>query len=709
MKPLLLMALVLMGGSAPAIASTTFECGQVYRGPASEFERQPQQDLPEWWDNPLGVTNEVLPGYAPIRSGNGVLELSQRTYRWGKDYLPESITSRGSLLAEGIRLVARIDGKRVVLKPSRLQITQRGEVAVQVTASGEPIPGLQVTVDSRVEYDGMASSRIRLMPDHPIDLEGLDFLADIVDDPSMEVIAFDANGIRRQKDRHDLLELPYAGRFLNVLGFADGNRSFWWFADNAKGWIWNAPTVTEVTRANHRIRLRQRLIGSHYRLQGPITLRINFLATPVRELGSAWRSRRIASGPSGPRQSKLGSRFRLWWTRAFAHDAFPYLDYPAGSSDEITTHDRSVYPGAADNRRQVLNEKQRHGISRIPYFSAHVLSRLDPVLKRFQRYWEILPAREFKDVTRPYEKAYGKPVLTHRAAGYSNYLLWRLDPVIERLGIDGIYLDHGPPHDSCNPHNGGWTDSNGRLQPSLDILGLRRFLKRLRALFVARGRPGYIFIHTSNREILPAYTFAYAMVDGEQYRNGRVEGGNYLDALSLDEFRTRFAPDQYGVISLLLPTEWTYHRGEKGWQGSRSQLDAYRRTQALVLLHDLLDWPIGAHRRERARIVRLLDRFGIDRAEFIGYWDKRTPLVAADPHIKISAYRRQDSGDTLCVVANTADRPIHTTLHLAPGYIGRSGPDQRLSNEKGEALEIGSGLPIDLQERDFTLLILKAP
>ena len=218
------------------------------------------------------------------------------------------------------------------------------------------------------------------------------------------------------------------------------------------------------------------------------------------------------------------------------------------------------------------------------------------------------------------------------------------------------------PSTSCNPRNGGWIDSNGRLQPSLDILGLRNFLKRLHALFASKGKAGYIFIHNSNREIIPAYTFAYATVDGEQYRSGRVRDGDYLRTITLNEFRTRFSPDQYGVLTVWLPSAWTYHNKDMQWAGSENQRTAYRRLMALAMLHDVADWPIGSHESERRTLITALDDFGIANAEFIGYWDPHIAVSADNPGIKISAYRHRESGDTMFIVVNTTNAPINTAL-----------------------------------------------
>jgi hypothetical protein len=335
---------------------------------------------------------------------------------------------------------------------------------------------------------------------------------------------------------------------------------------------------------------------------------------------------------------------------------------------------------------------------------------LDPELNRYRPYWEIRPIKTFKDAVGPYREIYTKPVLTHNALSFSNYLLWRFNEEIDRLGIEGVYFDHGPPHDSRNQQNGGWIDSNGKLQPSLDILGLREFIKRLRVLFHLKGKAGYIFIHNSNREIVPAYTFAYATVDGEQYRNRRVKNGDYLQAITIDEFRTRFSPDQYGILCVWLPVEWTQHKGDRNWRGSEKQRLAYRRVMALALLHDVADWPKGAHPEERRQLISVMDEFGIDKANFIGYWDPRIEISTDISGIKVSAYFRQENGAYLFIVSNTTDEPQTPSLSFNFPQLGLKTPVAELLVEKNGEREIYSKAPslsLTIPSKDFRWILLK--
>jgi hypothetical protein len=267
-----------------------------------------------------------------------------------------------------------------------------------------------------------------------------------------------------------LVPSNFEGPFRNVLGFPDGDRSFWWFADNAEGWIWNGPSVTEVRERNGEFLLRQRLIGGAWRIEKPMTFRFNFLATPVRDIGSDWRSERVVAKP--PEDGGETGKYNFWWPEALAHPVLPY--------SAVTPEIRAAHPEQDwDSRpqrgfvRKAMKKYAAAGFQRLPYFSSHCIAILDPNLERYRKEWEVEPTWISQWGALP------TPCLSHRAEGYSNYLLHRLSAVIDEIDMPGIYFDQAAILDSRNPAHGGWTDSNGNRQASLDILANREFLKRL--------------------------------------------------------------------------------------------------------------------------------------------------------------------------------------------------------------------------------------
>lgn len=635
-------------------------------------------EMPKWWQSKLGMEELVLPGYQPVHVKDQTLQLYARQYTWGTSYLPVLITSRGQKLTGPMTLVLKSNGLDLDLTPTTVQIKENGGHHVSVVSKGITLKGLEVEVTTRVEYDGLAMVTVQLRPQVPISVEGLAYEVDIARSQWTETLGFTAEGIRPQKNRHDVLQLPYRGDFVNVLDFADGERSFWWFADNAKGWILNdKETTTEVIDFPHFIKLRQRLISGPFTINKPMIFAFNFLATPVRDLGEDWRSERIVAAHPSAYEASLGGKYKTWWTDAFAHDAYPYTVHPPNIAKQVSLYDLTVYPGLEHQRNRIKETITRYGIHWIPYFSAHCLITLDPAIQNYRKLWEVLPPAVLRDGLAPYQTVYDKPLLTHRAESYSNYLLWRLDQEIDQLGMAGIYLDHGMVFDSYNPENGGWIDSKGRKRSSLDILALRKFLKRLKTLFYLKGKGGYIFVHDSNREIIPAYSFVTGTVDGEQYRRTHggppiLQDGDYLKILDLNEMRTRFSSHQYGVISIFLAGEWNSHVGDQGWQTSELNKRAFRRLMAVTLLHDTLYWDPYAHPKERERLVKFLDSFQFSKSQFVGYWNLRGSIQTNHEDVRISYYQRNHDKALMLVATNISDNPLNAMITLDKEKLGLS-------------------------------------
>ena len=57
--------------------------------------------------------------------------------------------------------------------------------------------------------------------------------------------------------------------------------------------------------------------------------------------------------------------------------------------------------------------------------------------------------------------------LTHRAEGYTDYLLYRFDDLITTLGMEGLYFDQGGVRLSSSMQNGGWLDKSGKFMEHL--------------------------------------------------------------------------------------------------------------------------------------------------------------------------------------------------------------------------------------------------
>ena len=167
---------------------------------------------------------------------------------------------------------------------------------------------------------------------------------------------------------------------------------------------------------------------------------------------------------------------------------------------------------------------------------------------------------ELKKSDLPYRAKLAKTWLSHDAKGYSDYLLFRLNDIRQILGIKGFYFDQGGILDSKNVNHNTWIDSDGKKRGSIEILAMRSFLKRLNTILYLSGvEKPRIFIHNSMVPVLPAYTFAYSMVQGEEDIH-YLKNYDYTSSYQLEVVRAKYGASitvfdligyqNYGIIKL---------------------------------------------------------------------------------------------------------------------------------------------------------------
>ncbi|MFK8016600.1 MAG: hypothetical protein AB8G17_14295 [Gammaproteobacteria bacterium] len=651
----------------------------------------------------------ILPGFAKLRvSGKSVRLGANREYSWGRGVLPDSLLVDGEQAAGPMRLIATVDGVEQVVTATDFAVTANYDSHVEIRTRGQIGDAVPVTVTTRIEYDGVAQVDIALDPTRAVTVSNLRFDVSVPATPSVQMLKFEAATIRQQR-KHIVFEPDYHGKFLNAVGLPDGRRSLWVFADNAEGWIWNGATVTDVETRQDRVHITQHLIGSRYVLDAPRRMKLNFLMTPVRDLGSAWRSDRVVQAIA-PAHAEYGN-VQMWWITAFAHQNYPYTEYQDRAKLRLPAIDKQSYPGLTKNRA-LLAKARAIGVDRLPYFSGHTLSGVDPQFLDNETQWQALPPYVIPPGSdRPFTAKIPRPWLSHRAAGYTDYLIERFDPLIDELGFEGLYFDQGQVIDSNNPHHGAWTDSNGVVQSSTDILAVREFYKRLAMLFHRKNKRGVIYVHNSSGTIIPAYTFVTAMVQGEEFTH-HLRNLDYMASASLDVVRSKMAPGQYGVVTQWLSELWSLQlkqepkrpRGLSSakWMARPQLRKATRNFFALALLHDSPVISLASI-EEKGAVYGFLDAFGVSDADFHGYWalGQQTP-----GDIVTSVYRHQRDKRALLVTANVTaqtQRRVSLVAQCALALPGKTPRRYRLSRDA--AFEpVTASTALSIPGKDFRLI-----
>ena len=393
----------------------------------------------------------------------------------------------------------------------------------------------------------------------------------------------------------------------------------------------------------------------------------------------------------------LGNR-QLWWVEAFPHYALPFIDYPPGARDRLTPADRAAYPGIQANRDDLMAWRS-FGIERLPYVSLRAPSALEPKPAAHLDSWRILPPMTIPATgDGAYRQGFARPMMSHRAPGFSNYLLGCLDAVLAELPTRGFYFDQAEPIGSANPAH---LPADQRVRPSQasDILAMRQFFKRLATAIHQRGREPLLYVHNSMATVVPAYTFVTAMVQGEEFES-TLKDMNYLWSIDFETLQATYVSDQFGVPIIWLEEVWSdrlaaqrpprFRQDHPAWLKSPEYTAAWRNFMAVALLHDIPVWTL-APVPLRAGLYGELDRFGITRSRFSGYW--RLDPGWRSRSILVSIYTRDD-GRRLAVIVNRG-KAMHeiNANDLAP-FLGG---DQEISRRS-----LGRRIP----PNDFALVPL---
>ncbi|MEO8223785.1 MAG: hypothetical protein ABI661_03195 [Gammaproteobacteria bacterium] len=422
----------------------------------------------------IGTAEIVLPGFAPLTWNQGRLALGAgRAYFWEREFLPARIDARDRQLTGPLTLNLLQDGQLRSLPPVTLAVTEANGHHVELTGSVAASATLTVSTAVRVEYDGLATVELRLTPRGVVALDGLALSISVVRTADLRLLAYVPESIY---DYGKQVVFPLCGAmpYKSVLGFTDTERSFWVLTDEPAfpGPASDRPPTT-VNCDGQKVQVVQPLLAAQV-LTAPLTVRFAFLATPVRDLPASARRDRVV--PRLSREEALLGNRQLWWVEALPHYALVSLSYPNGALDRLNSADRAAYPGLTANRADLLAWRSL-GIERLPYVSLRAPSALDPVPAAEGDRWRVLPPVTMPAIADgPYHQGFARPLLSHRARGFSDYMVERLDAVLAELPARGFYFDQAEPIGSANPLH---LPADKRVRPpqATDILAMRQFFK----------------------------------------------------------------------------------------------------------------------------------------------------------------------------------------------------------------------------------------
>lgn len=606
------------------------------------------------WEK-LTFDNRIIPPFTPLKAsvGAGTLKVSVwgRSYQWNQSLLPTQIITQGEkLLAAPATL--EIDGAALPKAEFRT-----GRVAPHRTEFAATVrtESYELAETGWMEYDGVQHGTFTLKALK--DLKGVKVKVTL---PAERVkflhTSYDYNWSTK---RTETVEPGYQEtfRFYPSVWIGDYEKGLCIFAESNATWKGESNTASTLTHDGNTA-VYSATMANELKAGETLSFDLGFLASPVRPLPGNYPlntfSDQFSAGMN--RQGRRPTAYLILSDAAWAALGGFFCDIPTPKES----------PNAPWVRHYIEAARAR-GAKGAPYMMARFLSEEYPEVVAFKDTWRLSPEQTL-DYDRQGKKYYVTETCPFSSA--TDFFMWKMKDYLKRIPSDGIYYDFGLPPWCNNAEHGCANRST--------MLGQREFLRRTALCLLDSGvREPLIVLHNTDSVMVPAFTFATHLFNGENIRQHSStlmhNGKDLLDTYDVTRFASELSSLPFGLTNsvyhaqdLLLP--------EFGGTGEDPDLYKFRLTKAVVagaIVHNTLPSISRCHFGIFDKIVRIYDKFGVPGARFIGYW-RKPATVKVGKDIFVSLYRHASGKKALAVISHIGREHLNQDIEVEfhSGVIG---------------------------------------
>ncbi len=627
-------------GAGPATLTASLRAGDETLRTGQMAWSVPER--PEWLGNTLGVTDEVLPPWTPLHASGDTVSVWGRKYAFDDSPLPAQVSSQASALLRGpIELRASSGGADATLQaqPAAQMAATDARATQQWTGAAGPVA---CTASTSLEFDGFMRVDMELTAGAAVDT--LEIVVPMRPEAatlyhhcaSDWTDASDAGDTGEPGWSKSLPFVPYVW-----LGNEDAGLAWWCETD----WNWrnaNEERAIELRHTADGVDLIVRVIDTPTTLDEPLKLTFGFLATPVKPLPDDfrnWRPMFISS------VNIDGFAARNTWRQEGARNIGVLWASHVGVFNYLPTD-----PVEMARKVEVLHNAGWDTMT--SYYALNATQTGTPDFTLMEQEWRRDPYSEAP-------AALGTHGAVCQAASWADMLLWIVNETMDQTSTDGIYLDCSSPR-FCS------SSEHGCAPGRYPILATRDLQKRLYALVhTKRPETGFVYSHVSENVFMTTYTYADAILNGEQYNRKDL-----LTDLTLAKFRAEFLPHNTGVTQILLPTLNKFQPSKDHEKMPGREFLAY------PLLHDVLCVPSWMNRESQIFLRSVEDvqmQFGVADARFLPYWSNEDAIGVSADGALVSAYHREDAPGVLLIAQAPTEEPLELALTLKGELAGLTG------------------------------------
>ena len=659
-----------------------------------------------WEGNRIGLSGAVPAPFKPIMREQGTGNREQEKV---SVVLRDHIVDRKTGLWEQVTAA----GKDLLARPMRF-------VSASKTCSLFPVP-CSLSTSSTWDIDGLMTWHLTLKPGHyepmaleiPIKAERAKLMHACTDGLRFNYAGEVAAGMGRVWDSTKASRSGIIGDYVPYVWVGGPLRGIAVFGNNDKGWIIgdNVPCQEIVREADGTVTIRLNLVQRACDLTEERTIKIGFMATPVKPMPENWREI--------PADTFLGCCL-YWGGYEDSHDLSPYDEKTefwekmaearrTGKVDHefLSRFCRNYdtgYPKDSDKHKELYKRATAHfgagmgqakgdfGVGRpfTWYTNGRGVHFYKPSGRTFCDEWDC---REF--MQRQFDIRWMTAYSVDPVPSFLDYAAWWWAKAFKSGALDHLYWDNVFLVGNKDlVGTDAYVTPSGAIQADCGIFKMREQVKRGFMTAAECGKdPTGNWIHMTNTQMAPISAFAGVCYDWEdpgssapfQERYSRA----YIQALSLG----RQVGCRTKVIGYCQPTT-----PEK-----RALFD--RAGVGVTLTHEL-----GWKRPEP--VQKALKDFGYGVAgsgvKVWNYWDEDVPFPAAIDGIEWSALAMSNpKGEAMIVVSDWKDGG---TVRVKPdcAALGIGASFSVVNAETGAELPVKDGIvTVTLTKYDYILIRLK--
>lgn len=614
-----------------------------------------------WSGNRLGMEDKVLPPWTPLKADatSTTVECWGRRYEFGT-LLNQARSSGADLLSASVTLEAVTDGKVMCASgpPSRLEPITDTKAVLTGKANGG---GLHVAIRHEVEFDGYTWTRLAVDPSQPVRVDELRLAWKM---PKSQATLVYSDSFRwTDNPAGQLGPKGWSSPLSVTFWLGNEDRGLCWYTESDRNWRQSPdrPAI-QVVPEGDQVKVVVRLIAQPTTVSSRLEYDFGMMATPVRPRPKDARRWRMAPG--------VHPTLSIIWP----NDVMKWYGHPEPK----------------DPKKFAADVKAAHqrGCLVVPYVNLNFVSAGVPEWQYYGSRW----ADPDRVVTPGDVAEMGHPSMgaCPAARDWQDYILYRINEMIDRYEVDGIYIDCWTPS-PCKVGPCAWEDEKGTRHRTWPLRSYREILRRAYALCHEKRPNALLMVHMSSSVDIPMLSFTDTILDGEQFGGGKVKH-DYLDALSPDKFRAEFLGRNWGPVSFFLP-EFAREHAAAG----TPDLAAY------LMLHDVNAWPLWSDATVWNRLYDALDAVDIGDAEFFPYWHDSG--AHAGPQVLVSSYVGK-SGAVLAVM-NTGEA-TQATIALDPRRFPLASISAVADFVRNETMKVtGRSIAVPLARHQGRVLVVK--